>query len=147
MLKQIGALGSFDSIVYTRTCDVIVMPMCKCLYISSHAALYDSHPWLFHTPAVAPHCILEFGFRFGFISDCRSDQYGCPLYYKVEPVWWHQPVFPGISALLSSSPVIGLTCRRTATNIAHILQDGNQYLLTCSRTWEGAEWHSQSHIC
>ena len=31
MSKQIGALEGFGSIVYTRTCDVIVTPMCNCL--------------------------------------------------------------------------------------------------------------------
>ena len=41
MPKQIDALESFHSIVYTRMCDVIVMPMCKYLCTSSRAALYD----------------------------------------------------------------------------------------------------------
>ena len=31
MPKQIGVSWSFDSIVYTRTCDVIVTPMCNCV--------------------------------------------------------------------------------------------------------------------
>ena len=31
MPKQIGVSRSFDSIVYTRTCDVIATPVCNCL--------------------------------------------------------------------------------------------------------------------
>ena len=48
--KQIGASEGFDCIVYTQTCDVIATPMCKCLYISGRAALYDGrsalHTWI-----------------------------------------------------------------------------------------------------
>ena len=31
MPKQIWSSGNFDSIVYTRTCDVIATPMCNCV--------------------------------------------------------------------------------------------------------------------
>ena len=62
MPKQICALEGFDSIVYTRTCDVIATPMCT----------LAATP---HCMTAALHCILEFRFGFGAIGDCRDDEY------------------------------------------------------------------------
>ena len=72
MQKQIGASEGFDSIVYTRTCDVIATPMCKCTLAAVP-----------HCMTAILHCILEFGFGFGAIGDYRGDGYSLRISCKM----------------------------------------------------------------